>query len=274
MKVIVFLGSTMLIAAMILLDKHVDGLGVVNEDNQPKVSRPAPISKPAPLKPTLPTDQKSVAETPEMKNAKIMARLRSLGEQHKSLSEGLREGGVSGLMASIMERDKAEWLLYLNRLGYSAEDSEQVFQMFTNLIVMQGSMSEPEKVDRVRTDFFTKVGAENYHKIKHHFSTQVDRKLINEYQTELGNRSKPLTETQQATIVEAMFQSADGKPSPLQSRTDSMSDKMAYIDRVKDRLKTVLDPHEIDSLGKHLTKIAEKSSKPLPSLPQLPTGSR
>ncbi len=285
MKIIVSLGLVMLLAATILLDKHVEGLGMVNEDTHSKKIGPAPLSKPALLKPELPTGQKSVAETPEMKNAKIMAELRSSKEKIKPLMDGLKDGGNAGLVAAIMERDKAEWLRYLSTLGYSAEVSEQVFQMFKNLIVVQTANlnSSPStsdsvggylEVDQVRNEFISKVGMENYYKVKHQFATQADRNLINEYQDELGNQSKPLTDAQRAAIVEAMFESANGKPSPLQSRADSLGDKIAYIDRVKERLKPVLDTLEIASVYNYLKKIAEETSKPLPSMPKPPPGNR
>jgi hypothetical protein len=38
-----------------------------------------------------------------------------------------------------------------------------------------------------------------------------------------------------------------------------MADKLAYIDNVKQRLTTVLNPGEVDLLGQYLKGIAEKN---------------
>jgi hypothetical protein len=53
-----------------------------------------------------------------------------------------------------------------------------------------------------------------------------------------------------------------------------LGDKIAYIDRVKERLKPVLDTLEIASVYNYLKKIAEETSKPLPSMPKPPPGNR
>jgi hypothetical protein len=75
------------------------------------------------------TSSKETHETPEMRNARIMAEFNRSHAKFKPLADGFKSGGVKGMLSAQMDMLQGEYLEFFKSLGYSSEQSAQFLQM-------------------------------------------------------------------------------------------------------------------------------------------------
>ena len=207
-------------------------------------------------------------EMPEMTKARLSAQTKQVQARVTALLDAHKSGGAKGLSNALKDRSKPEDMAFLKSLGLSDALSDKVYQMLRAKADLswdpQPQMSEALRrggeVLQMNADLEAAVGAENYRKIKYWQATLLERNQMAEFKRYLQSRSLPLTEQQEAAVVEAMRQARAGSGKAtfsLRAREISMEDKLAYIDTVKQSLAPVLNAKEMAHLGQHLKEVAE-----------------
>ncbi len=221
----------------------------------------------------------AVIETPEMKKARVSAEITHLLAKSKPLTEAYQAGGITGMRNAHKDLSKPEDMAFLKSLGLSGELRDKVYQMLR----AKGDLSSDQQEKMMETlrrgevytadarelrqmhaDLEAAVGTENYGKIKYYESTPVERLQTAQFKDYLQSRSLPLTEQQEAAVVEAMRQARAGSGKAtfsLRAREISMEDKLAYIDTVKQSLAPVLNANDMAHLEQHLKEVAESPLK-------------
>lgn len=284
-KLLILMGIGLFVCAFSILQGHIDGLNngteesvelksdSDNSNSQAKLS--APIS-------TTQTISKAAIETPEAKNARIMAKARSDYAKVLPLINAVKSGDISNIAHVHMYRNKADYLAFLKSLGLSDDLSEEVFQMLKSEMAL--SLARPEaikhadqgaansaQISQQTSDLKTAVGDENYNRIKYWQSTLQERKRTQEFKLALGNKSARFTEQKEAAVIDALYQARQGNPIYVFNNPHATTqEKMTYVNDVKQRLAPYLDTVEMEMLVKHLTQIAEKPMLPPALLNKIP----
>ena len=213
-----------------------------------------------------------VIETPEMRKARFSAEKSRFQASVTAMNDAQRD--PKAFSNAQKDLSKPQDMAFLKSLGLSDELSEKVYQMLRAKGDLywdhKEQMSEAFRKGEIYTalgrerlkmnaDIEAVVGTENYQKIQYWEATLLDRNQTAEFKRYLQSRSLPLTEQQEAAVVDAMYQARNGKTGfPLMMSSNSMEDKLAYIDTVKQSLAPVLSANEVSLLGQHFKEVAEK----------------
>lgn len=214
-----------------------------------------------------------VIETSEMK----MARVRGAMSRTQASATALKDARNADPKVKInarQDRRKPDDIAFLKSLGLSDDLSGEVYQMLRAKAdffmdhqkeisegLRRGEISNAysRELSQMNADLEAAVGTENNQKIKYWQDTLLDRSQAADFKRYLQGRSFPLTEQQEATVVDAMHQAREGKVGfSLMMSSTSMEDKLAYIDTVKQSLAPVLNANEVALLGQHLKEVAEQ----------------
>lgn len=244
-----------------------------------------------------------VIETPEMKRARFsaeMSRIQASSAARKA-DFALLKTDPKAYRNALRDRHKPEDMAFLKSLGLSDELRDKVYQMLRAKAELYSDHQEKimealrrgeidtaygrerlqmnahpvspwlresatygREVLQMNADLEAAVGTENYGKIKYYEATLLERGETARFQRYLQSRSLPLTEQQEAAVVEAMRQArvGGGKPNlSLISSGFSMEDKLAYIDTVKQSVAPVLNANDLAHLGQYLKDVAESDLK-------------
>ena len=221
-------------------------------------------------------------ETPEMKKARFSAELSRIQAQiaAQKADSAAQKADPKAFNNVLKDRKKPEDMAFLKSLGLSDELRDKVYQMLRAKGDLQWDLSQQtlealRKVEiytafgrelrQMEADIEAVVGTENYGKIKYYETTLLERDQTARFKDYLQSRSLPLTEPQEAAVVDAMYQLRKGKVGfSLNSRSISMEDKLAYIDKLKESLGPVLNANDRALLEQHLKEVAGKTMKMLP----------
>ena len=256
--------------------------GTVPRDTVPPVNTSQPAQKstrvpqeatPAKSHPTGRPTVSEVIETPEM----TMARVRAAMSRTQTSATALKDARNAGTKARInaqQDRRKPDDMAFLKSLGLSDELCGEVYQMLRakadffmdhqkeiSEALQRGEISNAysNELRKMDVDLEAAVGTENFKEINYWEATLLDRSQAAKFTRYLQSRSLPLTEQQEAAVVDAMHQARAGKVGfPLMMTSTSMEDKLAYIDTVKQSLASVLSANEVNLLGQHLKEAAEQ----------------
>jgi hypothetical protein len=280
MKHILLLGAPPFILAFCFLEWHVADLSSENERHEMRqatkgktdigLKRPTAMSML-----NSPANMDTMTETPEMKNARIMAQARSGFAKVSPIIDAYNSGGVAGVLRGRMDRMKSEYLAFLQSLGLSEELSEDVFQMLkveSELAVSnmsekrasmqrgEGTQGEPFQAGReVLTKLKEAVGTENYEKIKYWQLTQQEREKTQALKLELASQAVNLSAQKEAVVIDALYQARQGNPwFALNNPHASTQEKITFVNDVRARLVPSLSKVELDLLTEYLTQVAEK----------------
>ena len=227
-----------------------------------------------------------VIETPEMKKARHSAEISRMkaksSEQDSRVQAALAamKAGPRAILEANRARNKPGDMAFLKSLGLSDDIRDKVYEMLgakRNLYLDHEEKKlearlKGESYTAYSREFFQKeadieavVGTENYDKIKYYDNTLVERHETARFKTYLQSRSLPLTEQQEAAVVDAMVQTRAGDylkaPFDLGSPRISMEEKLAYIDKLKQSLTPVLNANDMAHLDQHLKEVAESPLK-------------
>ena len=209
-------------------------------------------------------------ETPEMKKARLSAESRRL---HARIAA--QQADPKAFSNAQKDLSKPKDMAFLNSLGLSDALRDKVYQMLRakgdHYWDHQEQRSEAlrrgetdtayyRELGQMNADLEAAVGAENYRKIKYWEGTLLERGETERFQSYLQSRSLPLTEQQEAAVVDAMHQ-AGRVGFQLISPNISMEEKLAYIDKVKQSLTPVLSANDVAHLGQYLKDVAESDLK-------------
>ena len=248
----------------------------------PQAAPPTPKTTPATTHRT--TDRPIVSETAqkaEIPKARLSEALKQEMASATAMQDALK-AGPRAVLELGRARNKPEDMAFLKSLGLSDDIRDKVYEMLgakrdlfwvheekikeahQKRETYTGYLSE---VRQMEADIEATVGTENYGKIKYYESTPVERGETARFKTYLQSRSLPLTEQQEAAVVDAMVQArvGGGKATfSLSSPSISMEDKLAYIDKLKESLAPVLNANDRALLEQHLKEVAGKTMKMLP----------
>ena len=212
-------------------------------------------------------------ETPEMKKARFTAEKTRFQASVAAMKDAQNADPIARSNEQ-KDRRKADDMAFLKSRGLPDEIGGEVYQKLRAkadlYLVHREKITEAlqrgenytaytEKLRQLNADIEAVVGTENYQKIQYWEATLLERGETATFQRYLQSRSLPLTEQQEADIVDAMYQARGGKVGfPLMMTSTSMDDKLAYIDTVKQSLAPVLSANEVALLGQHLKEVAEK----------------
>lgn len=236
---------------------------------------PAPKTTPATAQRT--TGKPTVSETAE----KVEIAKKRLSEDMSRAQATLdtMRAGPRATLKTRRDSNKPEDMAFLKSLGLSDELRDKVYDMLTAKAdlfwVHEAKIKEAaqkresytgyvSELRQMEADIEAAVGTENYGKIKYYETTPLERHQTARFKTYLQSRSLPLTEQQEAAVVEAMRQARAGGGKAtfsLSSPSISMEDKLAYIDTVKQSLGTVLNANDMAFLEQHLKEAAESALK-------------
>ena len=247
----------------------------------PEATSPTPKATPATSHRT--TDRPIVSETAQ--KAEIpKARLSEAVKQEMASATGKMDtlkAGPRAIFKAQWDRNKPEDMAFLKSLGLSDDIRDKVYDMLTAKADLfwvheEKILEAPLKGERYPAAYFSElrqkeadieaaVGTENYDKLKYYEATAMERHQTARFKDYLQGRSQPLTEQQEAAVVDAMYQLRKGKVGfSLNSRSISMEDKLAYIDKLKESLGPVLNANDRALLEQHLKEVAGKTMKTLP----------
>lgn len=272
-KLLISSGFALFILAYALLGRHIDEVSAKLESDSlavKHVDRPSDKEKGNVIgQPSL-TVSSVELETPEMKNARIMAKARSDYAKVLPLIDAVKTGNISNIAHVHMDRIKGEYLSFFKSLGLSDELSEAVFQMLKSEMALalarpqalkqadQGS-ANANHLKQLTSELKASVGEENYNRIKYWQITSQERKRTQAFKSELVSKSGTLTPEKGAIVTDALYQARQGNPiSILNNPHATTQEKMAYVNDVKARLAPHLDRIEMELLTAQLTQIAEK----------------
>jgi hypothetical protein len=236
---------------------------------------PAPKTIPATAQRT--TGKATVSETTEKVE---IAKKRLSEDMSRAQAElDIIQAGPRAVLNARRIRTKPEDMGFLKSLGLSDELRDKVYDMLTAKADLYWVHEEKIKeaaqkretytgyineLRQMEADIEAAVGTENYGKIRYYERTPLERLQTARFKSYLQSRSLPLTEQQEAAVVDAMVQgrAGSGKASfALGSPSISMGDKLAYIDRVKQSLGTVLNANDMAFLEQYLKEVAESPQK-------------
>lgn len=211
-------------------------------------------------------------ETPELRKARLT-------EQTRRIDASIAARKADPKASSNAQKDlrKPEDMAFLKSLGLSDELRDKVYRMLRAKGDLhwdhQEQMSEARRrgesytaygreLRQMDADLEAAVGTENFHKIQYWEATLLERSQTAGFQDYLQGRRLPLTEQQEAAVVDAMYQARNKRVGfALMLSHISMEDKLAYIDTVKQNLAPVLDANDVALLGQHLKEIVEAPLK-------------
>ncbi|MCX6854240.1 MAG: hypothetical protein NTV80_04975 [Verrucomicrobia bacterium] len=230
----------------------------------------------------------TTVESPQMTNERIIAEVKKSTDNLLQQSKRFKTGGLKGMLSAQLDQRENEHKEFFKLLGLSDPLSAKVFQMIkmketvatANLKAKLASLSRGEQQEahdsellRMEEDLKAAVGTENYDKIKYWQYTQSDRKNAQAFRLELESRGLQLTPDQEASLVAALYQARDGRPSfSLNMPFVTKDDKLGYIDNVKQRLTPKLSSSAVDLLGQYLKGVAERPLVPPELQNLLPNG--
>ena len=249
-------------------------------------SLPAPQAAPPTLKTTpatthRTTDRPIVSETAqkaEIPKARLSEALKQEMASATAMQDALK-AGPRAVLELGRARNKPEDMAFLKSLGLSDDIRDKVYEMLGAKRDLFWDHEEKIKEAARKREAYTgyvsalrqkeadieaAVGTENYGKIKYYEANVVERHETARFKDYLQSRSLPLTEPQEAAVVDAMVQARAGGGKAtfsLGSPSISMEDKLAYIDTVKQNLGTVLNANDMAHLEQHLKKTAESLQK-------------
>lgn len=219
----------------------------------------------------------SATETPEMHNARIMAKFRKDFSQVAPVIAAFKGGGLDGLLAAQMEQWKPEYMTFLRSLGFSDQECSKIYdlvkqnQAFARAhrkealdALAQGELGETdEELLRYESALESTMGTKNYQQLKYWEFTRQDRRHISGFEADLAKQSVKLSSEQQMAVVDALYQARKGKGTfDLNLPTVPLADKLAYIHTVTESTSAVLPKAMVDKLGLYLRSEAEKPLVP------------
>ena len=158
-------------------------------------------------------------ETPEMKKARFsaeMSRIQASSAARKA-DFAAQKADPKAYNKTLKDRRKPEDMAFLKSLGLSDELRDKVYQMLRAKGDLYWEMSEAlrrgetytaynRELLQMKADLEAAVGKENDDKIKYWEATLLERGRTAIFQQYLQSRSLPLTEQQEAAVVDAMHQ--------------------------------------------------------------------
>ncbi len=242
----------------------------------PKTTSSTPMATPATS--ALTTGRPTVSDTTE-KVEILKKRISEEKNQMQATLAVLNAGPRASINAS-RARNKPEDMAFLKLLGLSDELRDKVYEMLTARLDLYWIHEEKireaaqkqesyalylSEIRQKEADIKAAVGADNYDKLKYYEATGLERLETGRFKDYLQSRSLPLTEQQEAAVVDAMYQLRKGKVGfSLNSRSISMEHKLTYIDKLKQSLAPVLNANDLALLEQHLKEVAGKTMKMLP----------
>ena len=212
-------------------------------------------------------------ETPEMRKARFSAEKSRFQASVTAMNDAQRD--PKAFSNAQKDLSKPKDMAFLNSLGLSDAIRDKVYQMLR----AKGDLYWDHKEQRsealrrgetdtayyrefrqMNADLEAAVGTENYQKIQYWEATLLERSETERFQSYLQSRGLPLTEQQEAAVVDAMHQ-AGRVGFQLISPSISMEEKLAYIDKVKQSLTPDLSANNVDLLGQYLQGVAESDLK-------------
>ena len=234
-----------------------------------------PTQKTTPVTALRTTGKPTVSETPE----KVEILKKRISEEISRTQANLdtMRAGPRAVLKAHRVRTKPEDMAFLKSLGLSDELRDKVYEMLTARAdlywVQEEEIKEaPQKREsyagylselrQKEADIKAAVGTENYAKLKYWEATGSARLEAAKFKNYLQSRSLPLTEQQEASVVDAMHQARGGNVGySLSSPSISMEDKLAYMNTVKQSLAPVLNANDLALLEQHMKEVADQASK-------------
>ena len=231
--------------------------------------------KTAPVTALRTTGKPTNSETTE--KVEILKKRISEGMSRTQASLDTMRAGPKATLKASRDRNKPEDMAFLKSLGLSDDLRDKVYDMLTAKADLYWVHEEKIKeapqeresyagyISELRqkgAEIEATVGTENYAKIKYWQTTELARLEVAKFKNYLQSRSLPLTEQQEASVVDAMHQARGGNVGySLTSPSISMEDKLAYMNTVKQSLALVLNANDLALLEQHMKEVADQASK-------------
>ena len=216
-------------------------------------------------------------ETPETHNARIMADYEKKMAADAVVSAAYESGGFGAEHMAQMEQWKGEYMQFFKLLGLNDALRAKVFPILQRAEALgmenfmkisesrrKGVYQEPsnEAQSRIIADVKGMVGAENYDKIKYWENTWTQRERAQVFEAELQRQSITLAADQTTAVVDALYKARHGQAwFDISLPFIPLSEKLAYIEEVKQTLTPVLSSSALELLGQQLRKIVDRSQK-------------